>query len=270
MPPSTDVEAVANAKRRMRVLISNDDGINAEGLRALADAMSGVGEVHVVAPDREQSAASHAISLHRPLRIKTVRPGWHAVDGTPTDCAFLGINHLLKDSPPDLLLSGINHGANIGDDVTYSGTVAIAMEGTLLGVRSIAVSLAGRSGGDFSHASGFARELALCVLRGSLPRGTMLNVNVPPGPVRGYVVTRLGKHSYGTEVIEKVDPRKRKYYWIGGDEGRHEDIPGSDCNVVLDLGLASITPITLDLTANGMLDELRTWKIGSFVRSEGR
>jgi 5'-nucleotidase len=254
----------------MRVLLSNDDGISADGLEALAEAAAELGEVVVVAPDREQSATSHAISLTRPLRIKKVQPNWYAVDGTPTDCAFLAINHLLKDARPDVLISGINRGANLGDDVTYSGTVAAAMEGTLLGVPSLAVSLIRRDQHEYSHAAAFARDLARVVAKAALPRGTLLNVNVPPGPIKGYAVTRLGKHSYGTEVIEKTDPRGRRYYWIGGDEAQHEDIPGSDCNVTIDQGLVSITPLHLDLTHTSMIDEVKSWKIGSFARAEER
>jgi 5'-nucleotidase len=251
----------------VHVLLTNDDGISSEGLQALADAFSSNAKVTLVAPESEQSAASHAISLSRPLRIRKVKPDWYAVDGTPTDCAFLAINHLLKTERPDIVVSGINRGANLGDDVTYSGTVAAAMEGTLLGIPSIAISLIKRSERDFSHAATFARDLATRFLEKKLPRGTLLNVNVPPGPIRGYVITKLGKHSYGSEVIEKLDPRGRKYYWIGGDEAQHEDVPGSDCNVTIDQGLVSVTPLHLDLTRSAVLDELRTWKVGSFSQS---
>ncbi len=254
----------------VKILLCNDDGVTAEGLKALAESLAEIADIHVVAPDRERSAASHAISLTRPLRIRKVEPNWFAVDGTPTDCAFLAINHLLKNDRPDLLVSGINRGANLGDDVTYSGTVAAAMEGTLLGVPSFAVSLTRRGERDYAHAAAFARELALLLAKRPLPRGTLLNVNVPPGPVRGYAITRLGKHSYGTEVVEKLDPRGGRYYWIGGDEAQHENIPGSDCNVTLDQGLVSITPLHLDLTQNAVIEELRSWKIGSFSQAEGR
>ncbi len=252
----------------MRILFTNDDGIGAKGLRAVYDAFADLGERVVVAPDREQSAASHAISLHRPLRIKKVEDSWYSVDGTPTDCAFLAVNHIMKGARPDLLVSGINHGANLGDDVTYSGTVAAAIEGTILGVPSMAVSLTSREKADFAEAARFARDLATCVLKRPLPLGTLLNVNVPPGPVKGYRVTRQGKHSYGNEVVEHLDPRKRKYYWIGGDEARHADVPGSDCNTTLDEGLVSVTPLTLDLTHYALFDEIKSWQVGSFRRVE--
>src|SRR5439155_2098460 len=158
--------------------VSNDDGIHAEGIRALADALAGLGEVVVVAPDRERSAVSHALTLHRPLRVATLAPGRHAVDGTPTDCVNLAVNGILARRPV-LVVSGINQGANLGDDVTYSGTVSAAMEGTLLGIPSIAVSLIGRDGFRFDVAAGFSRRLAAWVLERGLPPDTLLNVNVP-------------------------------------------------------------------------------------------
>jgi 5'-nucleotidase len=249
------------------ILVSNDDGHQAAGLQALAAAMEPLGEVYVVAPEAEQSAASHAISIHRPLRIREVRPRWYAVDGTPTDCSYLGINHLLKDRRPALMVSGINHGANLADDVTYSGTVAAAMEASLLGVPAIAFSLVARHDFDFTAAAAFARGLATAALAHPLPASMLLNVNVPPGAaVRGYAVTRLGKHSYGFDVIEKTDPRGRKYYWIGGNEYQHQDIPGSDCNAVLRDGLVSVTPLQLDLTDESMREALGGWGLEGFTR----
>ena len=220
--------------RRPLILVSNDDGHFADGLRALVDAVTPLGEVVVVAPEAEQSAASHAISLHRPLRIKEVRAGWWAVDGTPADCAYVAINHILKGRRPDLCVSGINHGPNLADDVTYSGTVAAAMEASILGVPAIAFSLAVRRGWDFGPAGRFAHAFVKGALdEAQLPDRMLLNVNIPAGvEPEGYVVTRLGKHSYGFDVVENVDPRGRKYYWIGGSEYQHEDVPGSDCNIV--------------------------------------
>lgn len=251
----------------MRVLISNDDGIRSQGLAALERALEGVAEVWVVAPDSEQSAASHAISLHRPLRIQEVGPRRWSVDGTPTDCVYVAVHHLLRDERPALVLSGINHGSNLADDVTYSGTVAAAMEGALLGIPAIAFSLAVRERFDFAPAAAFARELAAAVLERGLPRGVLLNVNVPRGDVLGFRVTALGKRAYGSAVLENVDPRGRKYYWIGGSENRHEDVPGSDCNAVFDEGLVSVTPLHLDLTHRRQLDEMSTWELGPFGRS---
>ena len=249
-----------------RILISNDDGYASEGIKALAEAMSALGEVWVVAPEAEQSAASHAISIHRPLRLREVRPRWYAVDGTPTDCSWLGINHVMKDRKPAIAVSGINHGPNLADDVTYSGTVAAAIEAWLIGVPAIAVSLATRGTFDFTHAARFAQRLVAAALAGPLPAHTLLNVNVPAGEPDGYAVTRLGRHSYGSEVVEKVDPRGRKYYWIGGTEYQHEDIPGSDCNVVLRERRVSVTPLHLDLTDEPMRAKVAQWSLDGFRR----
>jgi 5'-nucleotidase len=251
----------------VRVLISNDDGVHAAGLRALAAAFAGE-EVWVVAPDREQSASSHAISLHRPLRIGEVGPRRFAVDGTPTDAVYVGMNHVLKGRRPDVVLSGINHGPNLGNDVLYSGTVAAAMEGALLGAHAIAVSLASRPPHDFSHAAAFAAALAHRLAQAPSDRPIMLNVNVPAGPVRGYRFVRLGRRDYGNEVVEKTDPRGRKYYWIGGEGGaRHEDRPDTDCNTVLDEGLVAVTPVRLDWSADGFLAEMHGWRLEGYERA---
>jgi 5'-nucleotidase len=258
---------MSEARSRPVILVSNDDGHQAAGIRALAEAMEPLGEIWVVAPEAEQSASSHAISIHRPLRIREVRPRWYAVDGTPADCSYVGINHVLKDRRPTLMVSGINHGANLADDVTYSGTVAAAMEASLLGVPAIAFSLVAGQDFEFTAAGRFARSLAAAALARRLPPSMLLNVNVPSGrePL-GYAVTRLGKHSYGFDVIEKVDPRGRKYYWIGGNEYQHEDIPGSDCNAVLREGLVSVTPLQLDLTDEAMRQQVPAWRLEGFER----
>jgi 5'-nucleotidase len=240
----------------VRVLLSNDDGVHAAGLAALAAAFQG-DEVWVCAPDREQSASSHAISLHRPLRLHELGPRRYAVDGTPTDAVYVGLNHVLKGRWPDLVVSGVNHGPNLGNDVHYSGTVAAAMEAALLGVPSLAVSLAHPPPHDFSEAARFAAALARSLLASRPPAPFLLNVNVPAGPVRGYRVVRLGKRTYGNEVVEKTDPRGRKYYWIGGEGGAvNEDIPGSDCNCVTHDGLVSVTPLDLDATHEPALTSL--------------
>jgi 5'-nucleotidase len=252
---------------RPRILVSNDDGYLSEGLKALAAAMEELGEVWVVAPEVEQSASSRSISIHRPLRLREVRTRWYAVDGTPTDCAWLGIHHLLKTRRPRFLVSGINHGPNLADDVTYSGTLAAAMEASIIGVPAMAFSLAGWGVLDFGPASRFARALVGAALDRDLPGNLLLNVNVPPGvEPDGYVVTRLGKHSYGTDVVEKKDPRGRSYYWIGGSEYQHEDIPGSDCNVVLREKRISVTPLMLDLTDEPMRAVVESWTIDGFER----
>lgn len=249
-----------------RILISNDDGHQSEGLRSLYEAVSGLAEVWVVAPESEQSASSHAISLHRPLRIREVRERWYAVDGTPTDCSYVALNHVLKGNPPDLMLSGINHGPNMADDVTYSGTVAAAMEASLLGVPSIAFSLATRREFVFAPAARFCGAFVAATLaQAALPPHMLLNVNIPAGvEPEGYVITRQGKHSYGFDVIEKLDPRGRKYYWIGGNEYSHQDIPGSDCNVVLRDKRVSVTPLQLDLTHHELLTKVSGWGVAGY------
>jgi len=246
----------------VRVLLSNDDGVHAPGLAALAAAFPD-DEVWVVAPDREQSASSHAISLHRPLRIVQVGERRFSVDGTPTDAVYLALNHLLRGRPPDLVLSGVNHGPNLGNDVLYSGTVAAAMEGALLGVHALAVSLAAPPPHAFEHAAAFAAALARRLVAHPPPAPSLLNVNVPAGPVRGYRFTRLGRRTYGTDVVEKLDPRGRKYFWIGS-EATFQDIPHSDCNTVLDEGIAAVTPLHLDLTHDGLLGELRNWTLDGY------
>jgi len=251
----------------VRVLLSNDDGVNAPGLAALAAAFPD-DEVWVVAPDREQSASSHAISLHRPLRIVQVGERRFSVDGTPTDAVYLALNHVMRGRPPDLVLSGVNHGPNLGNDVLYSGTVAAAMEGALLGVTAIAVSLAARSPHDFGAAAAFAAELARRVASSRPAAPILLNVNVPAGPVKGYRFTRLGVRTYGNEVVEKLDPRGRSYYWIGGDAS-HKDIPSSDCNTVFDDGLVAVTPLHLDLTNDGLLEGMAAFSLPGYRKEPG-
>jgi len=246
----------------VRVLLSNDDGVHAQGLAALAAAFAG-DEVWIVAPDREQSASSHAISLHRPLRIHDHGPRTFSVDGTPTDAVYMGMNHLMAGARPDLVVSGVNHGPNLGNDVLYSGTVAAAMEGALLGVNAIAISLAARPPHEFGPAAAFAAAFARRVFSNPPPAPSLFNVNVPVGPVRGYRFCRLGHRTYGSEVVEKTDPRGRRYFWIGGDAG-FRDIPRSDCNTVFDEGLVAVTPLHLDLTHDAMLQGLRSWTLPGF------
>lgn len=233
----------------MIILVCNDDGIRSEGIQALARALDPLGDVFIVAPDREQSAAGHSLTLHRPLRVEEVGPRQFAVDGTPTDCVNLAVSGILA-SRPGLVVSGINKGANLGDDLTYSGTVSAAMEGTLLGIPSVAVSLAGRTTFDFAPASEFAARLVAQVIERGLPRDTLLNVNVPDRPrsaMTGFRITKQGKRRFGEALVEKIDPRGKKYYWIGGDELGFVDEPGTDYAAIMD-GAVSITPIHLDLT----------------------
>jgi 5'-nucleotidase len=243
---------------RPLLLLSNDDGIHSQGLAALEAALGAVGEVVVVAPDREQSASSHALTLHRPLRIDGIGALRYVVDGTPTDCVNLAVNGIVPRRPT-LVVSGINKGANLGDDVTYSGTVSAAMEGTLLGIPSIAVSLIGRNDFAFEAAAEFSRRLAEWVLARGLPTDTLLNVNVPQlpdgAPPRGVQRTRMGRRRYGDAIVEKVDPRGRKYYWIGGQELDFVEEEGTDFYAVRQ-GLISVTPIHLDLTNYRSFDAL--------------
>ncbi len=254
----------------MRVLLSNDDGVNATGLRALAAAFEG-DEVWVVAPDREQSASSHAISLHRPLRMQEVSPRWYAVDGTPSDAVYMALNLVLRGARPDVVVAGVNHGPNLANDVHYSGTVAAAMEAALLGVHAIAVSLASPPPHDFVEASRFAVALAREIVSSKPPAPLLLNVNVPPGPVRGYRFVRLGQRTYSNDVVEKVDPRGRKYYWIGGEGGAtNEDIPGTDCNAALGERLVAVTPLRLDATHGAVLQELRSWTVPGYLKEPAR
>ena len=250
------------------ILVSNDDGIHAEGIRILSRALKshfrGRARVVVVAPSGEQSASSHSLTLSRPLRVIRHEVDEYSVDGTPTDCITLALHQILKKKP-DLIVSGINRGANLGDDVHYSGTVSAAVEGALMGVSSIAFSLVAFANDvpHFETAAHFAKKLSKKVLERALPRGFILNVNVPNlplGKVKGYEFTRLGKRNYGEVIFEKTDPRGRKYYWIGGDDRNFEDIPTSDCNAI-NLGKVAITPLQVDMTHYPMLDEMREWKL---------
>lgn len=243
-----------------RILVSNDDGVGSEGIIALKEAMAELGEVFIVAPDRDQSAVSHSLSLNRPLRMEKVGDNTYSVDGTPTDCINLAINGLLKDHKPDLVVSGINIGENLCEDVTYSGTVSAAMEGTLLGIPSLALSLAAKSNLHFDTAKHYALKMAKKIRKMSLPDGVMLNVNIPNLPleqIKGLRITKQGKRIYGEEIVEKTDPRGRPYYWIGGNELGFKDIKDSDI-VCVKNGYISVTPIKLDLTAYDYLDILRT------------
>jgi len=245
-----------------KILVTNDDGIHSAGIIALAEALRSLGDVVVVAPAHEMSAASHSLTLTRPLRIEEIDDHHFAVDGTPTDCVTLAMNHLLKDGMPDLVVSGINKGGNLGEDVSYSGTVAGALEASIYGLPGIAVSLVQRTDFDFGPAAEFAAELARRVLGDGLPRGTLLNVNVPPGPVRGARVTRQGTKNVRPNIIEGTDPRQRKYYWIGEEALEWNEEAGTDY-AALGHGLVSITPLRTDMTDYRVLDDfkLRDWNL---------
>jgi 5'-nucleotidase len=232
---------------RPRILVTNDDGVFSEGIERLATALSAVGDVFTVAPDQERSAAGHSLTLHHPLRAKLLGPQRWSVDGTPTDCVNWGVLHLLRDMRPALLFSGINLGLNLGDDVTYSGTVSAAFEGTLIGIPSVAISQEIETGFTFDAAADFAARLAGHLLEQPLPPGTLINVNVPAGPPRGVRVVRQGRRLYGEAVIEKLDPRGRPYYWIGATPPKGQLEQGTDLAAVADKFI-SMTPLHLDLT----------------------
>src|SRR5437773_5144267 len=240
------------------LLLTNDDGVHAAGLAALEQALAELGDAYVLAPEREQSACGHALTLHRPLRVDRLGERRFAVNGTPSDCVNLGVLGFLAERPV-LVVAGVNHGTNLGDDVTYSGTVSAAMEGTLLGIPSLAISLLGRDGFRFEVAAAFARRLTAWVLERGLPSDTLLNVNVPAAEdgraVRAFALTRMGRRRYGDAIVEKVDPRGKKYYWIGGEELEFEDAEGTDFHAVSQ-GLISVTPIHLDLTNYKSFDAL--------------
>jgi 5'-nucleotidase len=235
-----------------RILVTNDDGVFTEGIERLAAALSEVGDVFTVAPDQERSAAGHSLTLHHPLRAKMVGPQRWSVDGTPTDCVNWGVLHLLKDERPRLLVSGINLGLNLGDDVTYSGTVSAAFEGTLIGIPSVAISQEIETGFTFDAAAAFAIRLAKHLLETPLPPGTLINVNVPAGAPKGVRVGRLGRRRYGEDVIEKKDPRGRPYYWIGATPPKGDIEQGTDLSAVSEKYI-SMTPLHLDLTDYGSL-----------------
>ena len=240
------------------ILVTNDDGIHAAGLTALAGALEELGEVWIVAPDREQSTVGHALTLHRPLRVERLGERKLSVNGTPSDCVNLGVLGILPE-PPVLVVSGINHGSNLGDDVTYSGTVSAAMEGTLLGVPSMAISQADPDVDGFGNAVPVARLVAARVLVEGLPAKTLLNVNVPRGEILGIRMTRLGHRVYREKVVREVDPRGRPYYWIGAGPPEWQEDDASDIAAVHG-GLASVTPLHLDLTHYGALGRMADWE----------
>ncbi|MBN1283472.1 MAG: 5'/3'-nucleotidase SurE [Proteobacteria bacterium] len=249
------------------ILVSNDDGVGSKGIVVLSRALRALGRVVVVAPDKERSASSHSITLHRPLRVERLSRDEYSADGTPTDCVLLAVHGLLGQRP-DLIVSGVNHGPNLGDDVHYSGTVSVAFEGGILGIPSIAVSCMG-SGSGLHSAAEIACEIGEKVLRRGLPRGIVLNVNVPDLPmcmIKGVSVTKQGKRNYGGVIVEKTDPRGKKYYWIGGDQSGFEDVPRSDCNAVR-AGFVSITPLRVNLSDRAGIGALA--RLG-FASKKGR
>ena len=236
----------------IRILVTNDDGYRSAGIHALADALQEIGAVTIVAPVTEASAMGHALTLRRPLRLEAMDDRVFAVDGTPTDCVNIAVTHVFQGMP-DLVVSGINTGWNIGDDVTYSGTVAGALEGALLGIPSIAVSLSRTRGDyDFQYAARAAAVMAGAMLRRPLPGRTFLNINVPKGEPKGYRVTVQAKRNHVTSVAERHDPKGNPYYWIEEGQNAWEPHDRSDYQAVRD-GYVSVTPLHPDLTAHHAL-----------------
>ena len=239
---------------RPLILVTNDDGVRAPGLRLLAEALQAVGRVEVYAPESQQSAVGHSVSLHKPLRVNALEPGWHMVDGTPTDCVMLAVRSLLGERPA-LVVSGVNPGANLGDDVTYSGTVAGAFEGMLLGIPSIAVSDVSYRPEFMATAARVGAQVARYVLEHGLPEDTTLNVNVPDRPfekLQGIAVTRMGRRDYHDEIVRREDPRGGIYYWIGGDEPSHIMESGTDFEAI-EQGKVSVTPLHRDMTHHAVM-----------------
>lgn len=247
----------------MKILISNDDGYLAPGIRTLAQHLRGVADITVVAPERDRSGASNSLTLDLPIRVTPADDGFYRVDGTPTDCVHLAITGLLKEEP-DMVVSGINAGANMGDDVLYSGTVAAAMEGRFLGYPAMAVSLASRGGHAFEHFESAARiaiELLARLQSHPLPSDTILNVNVPDLPwdeLQGIEATRLGHRHKAEPVIKGADPRGRPIYWVGPAGAEQDAGPGTDFYAVRQ-GRVSVTPLKVDLTRHDMVAELANW-----------
>ncbi len=245
---------------RPRILITNDDGIHAEGIIALEAAMSEIGEVYVVAPESEQSGASHSLTLARPLRIRQVDERHWTVDGTPTDCVTFALNQiLLPNERPNICVSGINHGANLGDDATYSGTVAGAMEATILGVPGLAFSLVANRSHDFTESAKVAREVTRKAIENGIPDGTLVNVNVPKGVPLGIRVTKQGFKTAKPIISEHTDPRGKLYYWIGEERVGFRAEGGTDFEAI-DQGFVSVTPMRSDLTNHAALDSMKSWE----------
>ena len=243
-----------------RILITNDDGIHSEGIEALENSMRMIGDVYVVAPESEQSGASHSLTLARPLRIRTIDENHWTVDGTPTDCVTFALNQILPaEKRPHICVSGINHGANLGDDATYSGTVAGAMESTILGVPGIAFSLNANRSWDFTESARVAQQIVLRALNDGLPDGTLLNVNVPKGTSKGIRITKQGFKTARPVISEHIDPRGKLYYWIGEVREGFRAEGGTDFEAI-DEGYVSVSPMRCDLTDYKALVELHNWE----------
>jgi 5'-nucleotidase len=242
-----------------RILLTNDDGIFSDGLIKLEEALKEVGEVYTVAPASEMSGASHSLTLARPLRIRRIDERHWMVDGTPTDCVTLALNKILgQDELPDICVSGINHGGNLGDDATYSGTVAGALEATILGVPGLAFSLVARENFDFTEAARFAVTAVRKALTERMPEGTLLNINIPAGAIKGVRVTRQGLKNARPVISEHIDPRGKPYFWIGEEYFSSDSEDGTDYHAI-EQGYISVTPLKSDMTDHRALTAIDTW-----------
>jgi 5'-nucleotidase len=245
------------------ILVTNDDGVHAAGFQALREALASVARVIAIAPDREQSATSHSLTLEHPLRVREMGDSFMSVDGTPTDCVLLAFNGLLQERP-QMVVAGVNHGPNLGEDVSYSGTVAAAIEGTLQGAPSIAVSLVGKAPYDFEAACSFTLKLVKALADKGTAAPALLNVNVPNVPaarVKGVKVTGLGRRVYRDMIVKKTDPRGKSYYWIGGNEPTYvTSVENTDFNAVRS-GMISVTPLHLDFTDYKKIVEMESWDL---------
>lgn len=257
---------MAEQIRRLHILISNDDGIDAPGIFALVQEIKTIADVTVIAPDKQQSAVGHAITMNYPLRVVPFHKNGeffgHAVEGTPADAIKLGVRSLMK-TKPDMILSGINHGSNTAINIIYSGTVSAATEGTILGIPSIAVSLTTYGEPDFSYAAKFARKLAELVAAKSLPEGTLLNVNVPPVPeheIAGVLLTRQGKSTWDDTFDVRRDPANREYFWLTGKMNVVDNDLDVD-QIAIQKNYVSVTPIHYDLTDRMMLGRMKDWGV---------
>lgn len=243
------------------ILVTNDDGVHSPGIQILARKLKDLGDVYIVAPDRERSAVSHSLTLHRPLHADEIKERVYSVNGTPTDCVNIGVNApiLRVKRRPDLVISGINKGPNLGDDITYSGTVMAAIEARILGIPSFAISLVASEDFLFEETANFGLILAEAIIKGGLPKDTILNVNFPNLPlseIKGVRITRQGKRIYGGVVTEMVDPKGRKHYWIGGNQMSWDKGEDTDFEAVHE-GFISITPLHIDLTNYSAIKELK-------------
>ncbi|UOE83527.1 5'/3'-nucleotidase SurE [Vibrio splendidus] len=243
----------------MKILLSNDDGVHAQGIHELANELRDLAEIIIVAPDRNRSGASNSLTLEQPLRVQEITEDTYSVQGTPTDCVHFALNELLKNDMPDLVLTGINHGANLGDDVLYSGTVAAAMEGHFLGVQSVAFSLVGKK--HFRTAAAIARRIVEQHLANPIPTNRLLNVNIPDLALEllsGTQVTRLGARHHAEDMIKQKDPRGHDIYWLG-PPGKEQDAGEGTDFYAIEHGFVSVTPLQVDLTAHESLGAMTTW-----------